>query len=388
MLNRLLESVYRAFNKDHLGGVALRLYHSDSIAWRVAGRKLLLGTEVAGLLHEIDLTQHTIAGLDQALEDTGGGYVLSWFDPDVANLSAAALVAGEGVASQSNGDAVWCYRSLLWAILDSISLELEGARDQIPEALKQISMTESESVYLDLWGYYFDVPRLSGMNDADYREWIVKEVTRLRLSPGAIELAVLEHTGFDVQILEPWQYIATWDESTYDGDHRYLDGNLIDYHVIQPRALEPTDWSKVLPVIHRNRSAGVLVLEPENVLGFLYDFSEDTPQNTHGLITRHIGSKAFYIDSILWDDAQYDEDASIINYGMALEYERKWPMSLPSAYEPQLVLFDASRDYRFYPSLTVYARSSWSSVDQSWGSLGGSWPGFNHALPGAYSSDP
>lgn len=385
MLDRLLQSVYSAFDKGHLGQIALRIYHPDSVVWRVAGRVLSLGNELSGITHTYDLKSRTLQAL--AEDVNADGYSVIYLDPSVAGLSSAALVAGSGMASISNGDAIYCYRSLLWGILDSIALELEGARDQIPEALRQITMTASEAEYLDLWGYYFDVPRKPGMSDADYREWIVKEVTRLRLSPGAIELAILEHTGFDVTILEPWKFIFTYDESELDGDHRLFDGNLIDYHVIQPKAFTPVDWTVVMPVIHRNRSAGVLVLGPEEITAYHADFSEEF-SDAGFLVCRDYCGLAIYEDTVRYDYMLFG-DVSVLNHEMGLTQVRMtggWADD--SGYEYPEGHFHATRNYREHTGWVVYSRNTWISLDTTWDNSDMPWQGENDARDGAFESIP
>ena len=260
MLKKLIESCHAAvFDKSPCSVVAFRLRHSDGAAWAIADRVLTV-TVGAGAVEAYPLDGVTVEGLaGQLLDD--GLYVIG-LSAELRKLSALVLLDGSGGPLVSNGDQVLGYTSLLWVLLSGYAAETTAAKLQIAEALKQMLITQAEGEWLDLWGALYGVPRADGEADADYAPRIPLEAFRRRNNARSIELAIRDATGYDVRIEEPWREIFTLDKSRLSGSHKLCDGVIVNHHLIRPVAIGAVDWSVVLPVIERNRAAGVIVVNP------------------------------------------------------------------------------------------------------------------------------
>jgi hypothetical protein len=188
------------------------------------------------------------------------GFVVTGLSAELRNLSALVLVEGSGGPGISNGDQVPGFTSLLWVLLSGYAGESMAIKAQIIQALRQMLVPQAEGEWLDLWGSLYGVPRDDGELDAAYAARIPREAFRRRNNAHSIELAIRDATGYDVRIDEPWREIFKLDSSILDGSHKFIDGVRIGYHLIRPRAIGAVDWSVVLPIIERNRAAGVIVV--------------------------------------------------------------------------------------------------------------------------------
>ena len=68
---KLLDRLYRSFDKNPSPGLALRVRHPDGLVWSVSERVLTISTESSDLQINIRLADHTIASLADALEARG-----------------------------------------------------------------------------------------------------------------------------------------------------------------------------------------------------------------------------------------------------------------------------------------------------------------------------
>lgn len=272
-LDRLLSNLYRSFDKAPGERVALRAQHPAGLAWRVADRRLSASTLAGVPLADIDLTATDMNGLADALEAVG--CTISWRDLDLAGRQADVLLPGAGRQDESNGDALRCYTSPLWALLDSFSVAIEGASASVQSALLQSRMHTAEAEWLDYWGSHFGIVRgqrvllggdLGGVEtDPQYLSRIVAEVLRPRVNKFAIEQAILDLAGEVVELYEPWNNIFILSESELSGDDRIHDGVYWTWNVIQPivrGAASARDWDRILRVIERNRPIGTIVADP------------------------------------------------------------------------------------------------------------------------------
>lgn len=259
-LQRLLKYPHSAvFEKSPAAELALRVRHDLGAKWSVADGQLSVA--VAGTTWEYDLAQHTIGSLADAL--VADGFDIPFRASRYASYGALALVEGEGCQARSNGDHLSVFTSPLWAIMGGYAGEIREAEYQKDQALRQMVIWQSEGEWLDLWGALYSVARLDGESDEDYAARIPKEAFRIRVNGLAIEKAIKDYTGYDVEIREPWKWLFRLDESALSGAHHFPDGRYYSYFTIHPVARDGgVDWHRVLQIIHRNRAAGIDVYDP------------------------------------------------------------------------------------------------------------------------------
>lgn len=230
---KLLENLNRVFDKDPGRFVALRIAHQGGLRWSVADGALTLavGDDPAASLI-FDLSQYTLRQLVDAIA-AASGYAVIYLDPDRADLSALVLLDGEGDASQFNGDAIFGYTSLLWALLESIAAQLQAAKDQIPEAPRQLSTTTASGTWLDELGSYLKVPRLTGEAETQYGPRIIAEVLRPAANNIALERAIEDYTGQPCEVADVTIYrgvFPVYDGTiSYDGTYDYATVGLPNY---------------------------------------------------------------------------------------------------------------------------------------------------------------
>jgi hypothetical protein len=267
-LQRLLNSVHAAvFDKGAAAETAFRLRHANGVVWSVADRVLTVQAGAAAP------TSHALAAVTVGQLVTTlalAGYQITGLSSEFSGLSALVLVEGSGDQGVSDGDMVQGYTSLLWVLLSGYAGETLAAKAQIQQALRQMIITQAEAEWLDLWGSLYGVPRGIGELDPAYAARIPREAFRTRNNARSIEIAIMDATGYDVRIEEPWRDIFRLDESTLSGPHKLYDGITIGYHLIRPVALNSVDWDVVLPVVERNKSAGIIVSETVNKATNLY----------------------------------------------------------------------------------------------------------------------
>jgi hypothetical protein len=271
-LQRLLNYPHAAvFDKDPLAELVIRVRHDSGCAWTVAAGVMAITAGVA--VFEYQLADHTVGSLADAME--ADGFDVLRVNSAYWHLSALALVEGSNDQWVSNGDHLRVFTSLMWALLQGYSREVDEAQEQIRQALLQMIIATAEGEWLSLWGDLYGVPRTTGETDAALRLRIPREAFRLRVNPRAIEAAIKELTGKDVVILEPWQDVFTLDQSLLSGPDKTQDGDRVGPFLIQPYSAIPIDWSDVLPIIERCRPAGVISLPPKGRIGTSVAFQGD-----------------------------------------------------------------------------------------------------------------
>ena len=277
VLQRLLKYPHAAvFDTSPAPELALRVRNPAGLVWEVIDEQLKL--VVGQNLHwdgttsfnghydwgitrrEYDLTNITVGELVEQLRADGHDVVFE--NPELASRGARVLVAGSGDQDTSNGDHLSAYTSLLWCLFSGYAVELGEARAQVVQALRQMVMTQAEGDWLDVWAKLYGVPRIGAEGDTSLQARIPTEVFRLRVNGLAIEDAVKDIAGQTVWIDEPWRRMFTLDVSALSGDARLHDGRYYTYHVIQPVGAPGTDWSKAMPVIERNKAAGIEIFAP------------------------------------------------------------------------------------------------------------------------------
>lgn len=256
MLQKLLRYPHQAvFDTSPDGEWAFSLTHPDGLRWQVHDGLLLVETG----LHQhfaYELHRYTIGSLINRMR--ADGIVCHNVSPRFFGRSAGVLMPGSGGPE----DRLMAHRSLIWSLFGAYALELGIAKAQVKEALKQMIIWQAEGRWLDLWGDLYGVLREEGEQDSAYQDRIPQEAFRLRLNKYAIEQAVLELTGQRISIRETWPEMFRLDHSRLSGTHRLVNDERWRYCYIEPVAHELVDWSKVMPVIMRNKAAGVIVLPP------------------------------------------------------------------------------------------------------------------------------
>lgn len=396
MLQRLLKYPHAAvFDKSPAAQLAFLLSHPDGAAWRVADEVL---TVTAGdATHSYALAGLTFAELQSALQ--ADGFVVSALPGALAGRQAIMLAEGSGDERQSNGDHLFTFTSLLWVMLSGYAIELREAKDNVQQALRQMVLGQAEDIWLDLWGALYDQQRKPGELDAAFAPRIKREAFRLRVNAIAIEQAVLDATGYDITIEEPWQNIFTLDESALSGPHKLYDGDRIGYHLIQPVASTGVDWSVILPVIHRNRAAGIEVLPPYTQIGDAVQAGGTAV--TSGRYPMH-GRSDRYEDRALLDFSTIEEtsipnrpfyhEQNILRFGGVAVPTKRWSEYpngswLPVKWSDTAYLASqiASREYRVYYSAVDYEGQQWPNT-RTWQEISGfTWAEYNVVCSTAHS---
>lgn len=263
MRSRLLSYLYREIDSTPDAASAMVLSHPDGVVWSVANRRLRASTEQGVLLADIDLSTGTV--LQAAFGLMNAGVRVSSLNSNFINLRASILIDGSG-SERSYTNVLLGHQSVLWALIDGYTEETQAATNALPRALQQAKLQSSEGEWLEFWGDYFNVARGAGQADAGYRSTIVAETLRAKSNKYAIENAVLDITGSQIEIAEPWQSIFRLDASALSGAHAMHDGVIVGYHLIRPLIPSGSDWDAVMAAIERNKAAGVLVSSPVRVV--------------------------------------------------------------------------------------------------------------------------
>lgn len=377
-----------AFDKSAQEELVFRLNHPDGASWVISEAVM---TASGGSVSSVyDLSGLTVAELIVELQSDG--FIVTETSSAYAALSALVLVEGTGDEGVSNGNRVTGYTSLMWVLMGGYAGVIREAGLQVIQALRQMIITQAEGEWLDLWGKLYGVPRRQNETDQNYAPRIPREAFRLRESPIAIEEAVFDETGKVIRIEEPWQSIFRLDQSVLSGAEKFQDGNRIGYFLIQPTSTSPIDWTDVLPVIHRNRAAGIVVLPPfsrnasrvnANIAGII----NSTIASIHSRVQR-------YEDRTLLDFSLI-EDVPILNHSarhrqtiLHTSHSRAdsgwsdviWP-DIPWPETPYFVHSSYYRSYRVYGSHVSYESQYWTNI--AWVDV--TWDNFNVLIGSTHS---
>lgn len=386
-LQKLLKYPHRAvFDKapDTAPVVLFDESYEGALSWRI--NETVLEVTLDGFTRYFDMLNATVFDLVARIRATGIGVRI--MDSEFSPLSAMVLV-DESTTPRTDLDPILGFRSLLWALLYAYAQETAFGRYQVAQALRQMIVGQAEGYWLDLWGKLYDVPRLPGEVDDKMQARIPREAFRVRVNALGIEQAILDATGWDVRIEEPWKEVFTLDQSTLSGPDKLYDGGTIGYHLIRPVSKDTVDWRVVLPIVERNRAAGVLVSEaqsrrssmvvygvpPEATVMQLrqhrellpyqdrpyldYATIEDAPVLNHPALHRRIdivfrSTLVPYIDAATLDNTTI-EDGAVPNHG-SLHYRDALRVSSSELSPlPTVITKHVSRDnINRYTSLTTY----------------------------------
>lgn len=368
-LQRLVDYPHAAvFDKSPVADTVFRLRHPDVATWDIA--ETVMTAKAGGVTHTYDLTALTVGELAARL--TMDGYDVSDISSAYSGLSALVLVEGPGDQGVSNGDRMMGFTSLMWALMGGYAGEVRAARQQVIEALRQMVIGTSEGEWLDLWGKLYGVQRQTQQNDADYQVAIPKEAFRIRVNHYAIEQTIKDLTGYDVRIFEPWMQIFTFGVSTLSGPDHIQDGKYYQHCIIHPLGRPGVDWAKVLPIIERNRAAGVIVYQPGYLPiggGIVYPVGDVIVRSS---LLRERFSPVTYEDRALLDFMNLEE-ISIPNDPLLISFTRLHTGG--AVYDEIFVFSDHYRDFRVFGSGAAYKSQTWEKVP-SW-NYSGSWGSIN-----------
>lgn len=366
VLQRLLKYPHAAvFDKQPGSVLAFRIQHPAGATWSVADGVML--ASAGGDEFTYALGGMTVAGLCAAL--TTDGFQISDASSATSDLTALVLIEGSGGQTISNGDQVFGFTSLLWVILSAYAGEVAEAGAQVGQALRQMVMTQSEGVWLDLWGALYSVGRNSGEQDADYAERIPKEAFRVRVNKFGIEQAIFDATGYDVRIEEPWREIFKLDGSLLSGPDKIYDGENVGYHLIRPEARGAVDWAPVLRVIDRNRAAGVLVLQQRGRNSTFIDASSGMSVAFAGDSRR--AAKLDTSDGVFLDYMMIEDVPTLNHSARHIRGRRKVSQVVVNQLN-YAVTSNANRSYRSYYLDASYSSQNWLSF-LTWSDFPGTW---------------
>lgn len=315
-----------------------------------------------------------VAALDAA------GVVVTDVHAGMLDLHASVLIDGSGASPTNIPSWIEAHRSVLWAIVSGYAQEVGVASEAVPEAIKQATLSTAEGDWLDFWGIFFGVERPAGMLDPAYLSLIVTETLRARSNRYAIEQAVLDATAHSVQIDEPWTRMFTLDVSTLSGGDKIKDGTSVGRNLIRPVSLAPIDWSEVLPVVHRNRAAGVLVLAPQSRVSANLHFS--LAGVVSSALVRSVTNAIQYGDRARLD---YDplEDISILNRPAMWNRRNMW-FSFANGTLSPVISWIHARTYRFYFSFSKFPSKTWGAF--TWASAGeGTWANITYSVSSGHT---
>ena len=200
----LLGYLNRVFNKDPARVLAMQFTHQYPMSWTVQDAVLtttVLNGGMGGNL-TIDLTQYTFAQLVNYIA-AQPGYITPFLAPSMADVCAAALLDASGSVTPSEPpQPMYAYTSVLWAYLECNAAELELAAAQIKNLPLQMSTTTADTIWLNVLGTYYNVPRLLNEPDTAYGPRIIASVLRPMSNNVAMEIAITTFTGQDTTVTD------------------------------------------------------------------------------------------------------------------------------------------------------------------------------------------
>ena len=221
----LLGFLNRVFCKDPARVLAMQFTHQYPMSWQVQDGILTTIVSDGGFGGNltIDLTQYTFAGLVNYLASQPG-YITPYLSPTTAEVSAAALMDASGsVTPDGSGGQLYAYTSVLWAYLEANAAELELAARQIASLPLEMSTTTADTIWLDVLGTYYKVPRLPNEEDSAYGPRIIASVLRPMGNNVAMEIAISVFTGQTTTVTDVVLPGVTG--NVYNADHAH-DGSI------------------------------------------------------------------------------------------------------------------------------------------------------------------
>lgn len=377
MLERLLRYPHLAVFAKEPDAEAALSFTDNGVLWQIEDGVLAIQPE-GEVPRYFSVDDVTVGELAAKIGNTGVGvHVHAAF----SRLSGGVLLDSSGSYRVSP---ILGFTSLLWMLLHGYAHELTEAAEQLRNALRQMVITQAEGEWLDVWGNLYGVPRMAEETDPHFAPRIPEEAFRIRVNAIAIEKAIFDQTGFDVIIKEPWSEVFRLDESVLSGDHRFYDGSYTGYHLIQPTADTEVDWSVVMPIIMRNKAAGVVVLEP---LVRRVSHVEATDHSVvSGVTCTHVRGDRYTDRTLLDFSTMLDSSEGII----VNHYSRRRTEVLRSSHVvaddtgSYQVRSNYSRDYRSHYLAIYYRGQSWT-VPGTWSQARNSWADLNATVQSSHT---
>jgi hypothetical protein len=288
MRSKLINHLPRYFDADPEVTLAMKVTEPPGLAWSCANRTLTVTGDTGYAIGTYDLSSLTLTQLQAKLEADGCTVVVS--DGMPGHLSADILLEGSGRQSETNGDRLYFYTSNLWALVDAYAVEVESADASIGKALLEAYLHSASGEWLNYWGEYFGVERISRWRmqyftwsatltwntsnrkwgigqdpllDNPYSQMIVSDTVRPKSNPFAIESAIFDNIGVECRVREPWQDVARFDESRTDDRWHLYDANFWTWGVLQPiwsRHDRLSDVDRAMKILSRYRPIGTLIV--------------------------------------------------------------------------------------------------------------------------------
>lgn len=267
-LKRLLSYLHRAVFDT--SAEEIRLF---AISHKTSDLRLTVADEILNVTllpngtypYTYDLALLTVEQLAARL--TLDGFDIFNLSADNKWLSARVMLEGVTLVQRATPSWVMGFEDELHVIIGAYATMIRSARTAVVEALKQMVIGTSSGSWLAYWGKLYGIIRPDGMSEDDYKRLIPKEAFRIRVNAIAIENTIKELTGYEVTIEEPWNDIFRLDYGRFDSASRFYDGGSVGYFLIKPvsyQTIPPLDWvEKIIPIIQRNKAAGVDIMTPE-----------------------------------------------------------------------------------------------------------------------------
>lgn len=308
---RLLGYLHRVFNQDPESYLALRIQYTKDYSWAVRDgfltidfypRPLLAdGRWTAGGLQQangvddystsllsIDLANYTLSELAQYIASIQGFSVV-YQSPEGGGMSALTLLDGSGSQSESNGDHLYAYTSVLWSYMTAVCQEIDLASMAIAAMTKQMNLRTAEGFWLDELGGYYNIRRLPGEIDSTYGSRIIAETLRPKGNNVAIARAIKDIVGMDVSVTDA--AILPSQSNDFDGTWAF-DGSR-QFAIHDPRAMyglfdvsmrydllgggtEEEDVAAIAALVNRLRDAGTYLrqigIDGASIITDSYDY--------------------------------------------------------------------------------------------------------------------
>ena len=198
----LIGFLNRVFNKSPKQFLAFTLDYRGPMVWAIADQVLTTTVQGgAGVSLSVDLTQYTLAALVAFLA-AQTGYTSTLGAGANGALSACVLIDGTNSPALPNGDLIYGYGSILWALMDAAAVELQTAEAQVAAAPLMMQTTTGQGFWLDVLGALFGVQRGIGELDPSYGPRIITQTLRPCSNNFAIAITLEASIGYPCDVID------------------------------------------------------------------------------------------------------------------------------------------------------------------------------------------
>lgn len=195
---KLLAFLHRIFEKDPKSILAIQFSYDGEMNWSVADGTLTTTVSGgSGVPLSIDLSQYTIGDLAAHI-NAQPGYSVTQVTTEFSARQARMLLDSQGV----QGEAIFGYTSMLWALIDAIASELTAAKQSIEAMPLQMVISTANDDWLEEWGTRFGIPRNEGEPSSTYAARLAAWIFRVKSNNLALEQIIEEQTGYTVEIID------------------------------------------------------------------------------------------------------------------------------------------------------------------------------------------